>query len=129
MSSLPAGEELQVRCPTCGNGVLPEFSAPPGLAVCPQCGAFLRRSSEGMVPVGVSSETLVRAVLSRLREDGLLGLTTEEQIRQAIATRLGKDVQLLPPGVPLADLGVDSLDVVELVMALEEEFGIDLDLR
>jgi acyl carrier protein len=129
MGILPAGGESQVRCPACGNRELPEFTAPPGVAICPQCGSLLRRSSEGMVPVGVSSEILVHAVLRRLREDGLLGQTTEEEIRQTIAARLGIEALSLPPGVPLADLGVDSLDVVELVMALEEEFGVDLDLR
>jgi acyl carrier protein len=78
--------------------------------------------------VGISSEALIGAVLARLRDAGVFQQASEEQIRQAIAMKLGSDGQSMPAGMSLADLGADSLDVVELVMALEEEFGIDLTL-
>ena len=34
--------------------------------------------------------------------------------------------QVKPEAAFIEDLGADSLDIVELVMALEEEFGIDI---
>jgi len=34
--------------------------------------------------------------------------------------------QLAPEAKFIEDLGADSLDIVELVMALEEEFGLDI---
>jgi acyl carrier protein len=34
--------------------------------------------------------------------------------------------QLQPEAKFIEDLGADSLDIVELVMALEEEFGLDI---
>ncbi len=54
-----------------------------------------------------------------------------EQVTQKVNTiigeRLGVDVvSLVPEANLLDDLGADSLDVVELVMALEEEFGIEV---
>jgi acyl carrier protein len=58
-----------------------------------------------------------------------VGVKTEDEIRELIATKLGVDRRSLDAAASLADLGVDSLDIVELVMAVEEEFGIDLDLR
>ena len=48
----------------------------------------------------------------------------EDRIRTLIATELGvKPEQITPEAKFIEDLGADSLDTVELVMALEEEFG------
>ncbi|TPH45387.1 acyl carrier protein [Helicobacter pylori] len=44
-----------------------------------------------------------------------------------MAERLEIDVsQVTPEAKFVKDLGVDSLDVVELIMALEEKFGIEI---
>ncbi|MEJ8589094.1 acyl carrier protein [Helicobacter pylori] len=44
-----------------------------------------------------------------------------------MAERLEIDVsQVTPEAEFVKDLGVDSLDVVELIMALEEKFGIEI---
>ncbi|WQZ73957.1 acyl carrier protein [Helicobacter pylori] len=46
---------------------------------------------------------------------------------QAIAEQLEIDVsQVTPEAEFVKDLGVDSLDIVELIMALEEKFGIEI---
>ena len=51
----------------------------------------------------------------------------EERIRTIIATELGvKPEQITPEAKFIEDLGADSLDTVELVMALEEEFGNEI---
>jgi acyl carrier protein len=55
------------------------------------------------------------------------GRPIEERVAAIIGDQLGVDVSTLTPDAHLLDdLGADSLDVVELVMALEEEFGIEV---
>ncbi len=50
-----------------------------------------------------------------------------ETIRAVIAKQLEIDVsQVTPEAKFVKDLGVDSLDIVELIMALEERFGIEI---
>lgn len=51
----------------------------------------------------------------------------EEKVRQIIVDQLGVDGnEVTPQAKFVEDLGADSLDTVELVMALEEEFGIEI---
>ena len=50
-----------------------------------------------------------------------------DRIQAIIGEQLGVERQLLVPEASLLDdLGADSLDVVELVMALEEAFSIEV---
>ena len=51
----------------------------------------------------------------------------EEKIISLIADKLNKDAKTIKLESKLVeDLGADSLDVIELVMAFEDEFGISL---
>jgi len=51
----------------------------------------------------------------------------QEKIKTIIAEQLGvKPEEVTPQASFIEDLGADSLDTVELVMALEEEFGIEI---
>ena len=51
----------------------------------------------------------------------------ERKVCEIIALQLGVgDEDVLPESSFRDDLGADALDLVELVMALEEEFGIDI---
>ncbi|MGE4545885.1 MAG: acyl carrier protein [Pedobacter sp.] len=51
----------------------------------------------------------------------------EERVQQIIAEQLGVDeAQVTGDASFMDDLGADSLDTVELVMALEEEFDIEI---
>jgi acyl carrier protein len=53
--------------------------------------------------------------------------TTEERIKDIIVDQLGVNAdQVTPEAKFIEDLGADSLDTVELIMALEEEFGIEV---
>jgi acyl carrier protein len=51
---------------------------------------------------------------------------TEATVRRVLAEQLGSNVAELAPERSLADLGADSLDHVEIAMALEEEFEIEI---
>ena len=56
---------------------------------------------------------------------GVEGL--EEKVKKIIVDQLGVDAaEVTPEASFIEDLGADSLDTVELVMALEEEFGIEI---
>jgi acyl carrier protein len=51
----------------------------------------------------------------------------EERVRDLIVEQLGvSQEQVTAEASFIDDLGADSLDTVELVMAFEEEFGIDI---
>ena len=51
----------------------------------------------------------------------------EEKIKSIIVNQLGVEESAVAPKAKfIEDLGADSLDIVELVMAMEEAFGIDI---
>lgn len=53
--------------------------------------------------------------------------TIEQRIKNIIIEQLGVTAdQVTPEAKFIEDLGADSLDTVELVMALEEEFGLEI---
>lgn len=53
--------------------------------------------------------------------------SVEERVKHIIVEQLGVDEdEVKPEAAFVDDLGADSLDVVELVMALEEEFGLEI---
>lgn len=49
-------------------------------------------------------------------------------IAKVIADRTGCDVSAVKPESTFAELGIDSLDTVELLMNLEDELGIEIEL-
>lgn len=86
------------RCPLCGAIVNLEYSDPGGDAPCPKCGCLLLESSRQL-----------------------------ELFRTLFADQLGVDSGEIDADTSLVDdLGADSLDTVELVMELEEEFDLDI---
>jgi acyl carrier protein len=51
----------------------------------------------------------------------------QEKVTEIIVEQLGVTAdQVKPESKMIEDLGADSLDAVELVMAVEEEFGIEV---
>jgi len=54
-------------------------------------------------------------------------MSVAEKVKAIIAEQLGvKQEEVTETAKFIDDLGADSLDTVELVMALEEEFGIEI---
>jgi acyl carrier protein len=52
---------------------------------------------------------------------------TEARVREIIVNELGVEPDKVTDNASFVeDLGADSLDTVELVMAFEEEFGVDI---
>ena len=53
--------------------------------------------------------------------------TVLERVKRIVAEQLGvKEEDVKPDSKFIDDLGADSLDNVELVMAFEEEFGVEI---
>src|ERR1700742_1070520 len=53
--------------------------------------------------------------------------SVEEKVKEIIVEQLGvTPEQVTPQASFIEDLGADSLDTVELVMAFEEEFGVEV---
>jgi acyl carrier protein len=51
----------------------------------------------------------------------------EDRVRKIVVEHLGVEEEKVTEGASfIDDLGADSLDTVELVMAFEEEFGIEI---
>jgi acyl carrier protein len=54
-------------------------------------------------------------------------MSVEERVKSIIVEQLGVDAdEVLPEASFVEDLGADSLDTVELIMAFEEEFGVEI---
>ena len=54
-------------------------------------------------------------------------MSVEEKVKEIIVDQLGVDEnQVTADAAFIEDLGADSLDTVELVMALEEEFDVEI---
>ena len=54
-------------------------------------------------------------------------MALEDKVRDIIVEQLGVNAdQVTPTASFIEDLGADSLDTVELVMAFEEEFGAEI---
>lgn len=52
---------------------------------------------------------------------------TQDKVVTIIADKLSIDKKSITPTSNLQDLGADSLDLVEIIMKLEEQFGVEID--
>lgn len=54
-------------------------------------------------------------------------MSVEEKVKNIIVEQLGVDMESVTPEATfIDDLGADSLDIVELVMTMEEEFDLEI---
>ena len=85
------------RCPLCGAKTNIEYSDPGNDAPCPKCGHLLLASSHLLQSVTRQFQDVLNT------SSGAIGVNTM-----------------------FKDLGADSLDTVEMIMELEEEFGVSI---
>lgn len=105
-------EGVPNHCPICDTSICVEPSHPPGDAPCPNCGTLLWffETSTGM----------------RFYESKTIA-PLRDQILQTICENLGVNRERINPTTSfIEDVGAESLDIVELVMELEEEFGVTI---
>jgi acyl carrier protein len=104
-------EQKQSRAKVAPGGVFPYNTAP----------------SRRAKIVVLGSRDLKQLRFLRLQKDNPLMSTVEQQVKAIVAEQLGvKQEQVTNDASFVDDLGADSLDTVELVMALEEEFEIEI---
>jgi acyl carrier protein len=61
------------------------------------------------------------------RQDFMAEKSIEERVKDIIVEQLGVNPEQVTPSASfIEDLGADSLDTVELVMAFEEEFSVEV---
>jgi len=107
-SRTPEGQPTS--CPLRGANVVVEPSIFIGDATCPRCGQLL---------------WFIQSPESTRFFDVRQSSTTRDRIIDIVANQLGVDRDKIPNDPTfLNDLGADSLDTVELVMELEEEFDL-----
>lgn len=51
---------------------------------------------------------------------------TIDKIKEVLADHLDMDMAEITPDTSFDDLGIDSLETVEIMMELEDEFGIEI---
>jgi acyl carrier protein len=69
----------------------------------------------------------LKASAQRVAVSPVMNADVEETINDIIAEQLGVDKAAVKPGASFTeDLGADSLDAVELIMAIEEKFDIEI---
>ncbi len=56
-------------------------------------------------------------------------MSTLEKIKQIVGKQLGRDPEEFDEGTDLAEAGYESLDVIETIFALEEEFDISINFQ
>lgn len=83
-----------------------------------------------LIPALLLSSTLAFAVPSQKafvsRPTALHG-ATEDKVKEIIVSQLGVEAdKVVPAATFIDDLGADSLDTVELIMAIEEEFDCEI---
>ncbi len=54
-------------------------------------------------------------------------MSVEDRVKKIISEKLSVDItEVVPDASFVDDLGADSLDLVELIMSMEEEFDVDI---
>ncbi len=109
-SRTPEGEPAE--CPLCKALVIVEPSNPFGDAPCPNCGTLL-----WLCMLANANQLYESRIVEPIRD----------RILQFISEVLGIPNRRINLSEPLVEFGADSLEIVELIMALEEEFEVTIE--
>merc|ERR1719231_36943 len=78
-------------------------------------------------PASVLARSAVAAAPARYTSVAMMADEVEDKVKGIIAEQLGVELDSVVPGASFTeDLGADSLDAVELIMAIEEAFDIEI---
>ncbi len=93
-----------------------------------QTNELARLYSARVVPANKPEARRHKSKERAINDRGGTGMASvEERVKQIIVEQLGVDeAEVTPTASFVDDLGADSLDQVELVMAFEEAFGIEV---
>jgi len=108
-SRTPEGEPAE--CPVCKALVTVEPFKPLGDVPCPNCGTLL-----WLCASSDATEYYETSAVAPIR-DRILGM---------ISAKLGIPREMIDFSKSAVQLGADSLDIIELIMELEEEFEIEI---
>ncbi|KAF5029067.1 Acyl carrier protein [anaerobic digester metagenome] len=92
--------------------------------------AGVARRTTGIPDETACVDRRVRSTDRHRNEKNSIGgtMSVEEKISKIIIDQLGVSAEEVKPEASFVeDLGADSLDLTELIMAMEEEFGIEID--
>lgn len=81
--------------------------------------ALVSRTARVQAPMPVRRCVVTRAAVDKAQ--------VLADVRQIISTQLGTEIEKVAADSKFVDLGADSLDTVEIMMALEERFELQLD--
>ncbi|XP_062110713.1 acyl carrier protein 1, chloroplastic-like [Humulus lupulus] len=104
------------------------FSSPLRLSFPTTTQGGLKASNLKMVSMGWPKTAFPSLKTSRFRVSCAAKPETVQKVCDIVRKQLAlSDETPLTPGSKFSDLGADSLDTVEIVMGLEEEFGISVE--
>ena len=65
--------------------------------------------------------------MANKQEENKMASSVQARVKEIVCEQLGvREDELVPEASFIEDLGADSLDIVELVMALEEEYEMEI---
>jgi acyl carrier protein len=97
-----------------------------------QPGGLARNPAGGLAFPARKSFSLISAIRAanegkQTQDEDAHMSDTAERVKKIVVEHLGVDAEKVTEGASfIDDLGADSLDTVELVMAFEEEFGVEI---
>lgn len=75
--------------------------------------------------IGLVTTVIVTAPAAAIAVHAVQQVSVAQRVKHIVINQLGADpASVVPNARFVGDLGADSLDIVELIMAFEEEFGI-----
>jgi len=92
-----------------------------------RCVATIRANPKPPLPCGHPGIRATSDIFIRHSVEGISMSDTAERVKKIVVEHLGVEADKVTEDASfIDDLGADSLDIVELVMAFEEEFGVEI---